>query len=163
MPWKEMSVMSQRREFVQLAQAEGTTRGPFAVASGSALRLDTSGLGGSAKGARQAWSTCLGGPTTRLHAPQRRLSRRYCLPVRHIRPGELVSCDGGFWTAGMCLRRTCRPPVLSRRSCVVMVALTQPRGPSTVPGSDLSTRHPTTCGRWTSKATSPLPKDAAIL
>jgi len=26
MPWKEMSVMSQRREFVQLAKAEGTNR-----------------------------------------------------------------------------------------------------------------------------------------
>ena len=26
MPWKEMSVMSQRREFVELAQAEGTNK-----------------------------------------------------------------------------------------------------------------------------------------
>ena len=26
MPWKEMSVMSQRREFVQLAQAEGANK-----------------------------------------------------------------------------------------------------------------------------------------
>ena len=26
MPWKEMSVMSQRREFVELVQAEGTNR-----------------------------------------------------------------------------------------------------------------------------------------
>ena len=52
MPWKEMSVMSQRREFVELAQAEGTNKRAFAVASGSALRLDTSGLGVSVKGAR---------------------------------------------------------------------------------------------------------------
>ena len=30
MPWKEMSVMSQRREFVELAQAEGTNKeGPL--------------------------------------------------------------------------------------------------------------------------------------
>ena len=68
MPWKEMSVMSQRREFVQLAQAEAPTKGAFVAASGSAQRLDTSGLGGSVNGARQAWSTCLRWPH---HSPAR--------------------------------------------------------------------------------------------
>ena len=58
--------MSQRREFAELAQAEvRQPPGAFAVASGSALRLDTSGLGVSVKGARQAWSSCRGGLTTR--------------------------------------------------------------------------------------------------
>ncbi len=164
MPWKEMSVMSQRREFVELAQAEGTNKRGLCRRFGISPTTGYKWLGRFREGSEAGpWSSCRGGLTTRLHVPHRRLSRRCCLPVRPIRPGELVSCDGGFWTAGMCLRRTCRPPVLSRRSCVVMAALTPPRGPNTVPGSDLNTRHPTTCGRWTSKATSPLPEDAATL
>ena len=114
MPWKEMSDMSQRREFVELAQAEGTNKRGLCRRFGISPTTGYKWLGRFREGSEAGpWSSCRGGLTTRLHVPHRRLSRRCCLPVRHIRPGELVSCDGGFWTAGMCLRRTCRPPVLS--------------------------------------------------
>ena len=163
MPWKEMSDMSQRREFVELAQAEGTNKRGLCRRFGISPTTGYKWFGRFREGSEAGLVEL---PRRPHYSPARTPSQveQAVLSARAAhRPGELVSCDGGFWTAGMCLRRTCRPPVLSRRSCVVMAALTPPRGPSTVPGSDLNTRHPTICGRWTSKATSPLPEDAATL
>ena len=58
-----------------------------------------------------------------------------------------------------CRPRTCPAPALSRRSCVGTTGLpptSQPRAT----GNGSSTPSPMTCGRWTSRATSP-PEQAA--
>jgi hypothetical protein len=44
MPWREVSVMDERREFVRLAMQEGANGKSFVGGSRSAGLLDTSGL-----------------------------------------------------------------------------------------------------------------------
>ena len=163
MPWKEMSVMSQRREFVELAQAEGTNKRGLCRRFGISPTTGYKWLG---RFCERSDAGLVDLPRRPHHSPahtppqveQAVMSAREAHPAWGARKLRRWLLD-----RRMCLRRTYQHPVLSRRSCVVMAALTPPRVPSTAPGSDLNTRPPTTCGRWTSKATSPLPKDAVIL
>ena len=160
MPWKEMSVMSQRREFVELAQAEGTNKRGLCRRFGISPTTGYKWLGRFREGSEAGLVEL---PRRPHYSPARTPSQveQAVLSARAAHPA---------WGA-----RKLRRWLLDRRDVfeadmpapstisVVMAALTPPRGPSTVPGSDLNTRHPTTCGRWTSKATSPLPEDAATL
>ena len=134
MPWKEMSDCLRGESSWSWHRLKAPTKG-----------LDTSGLGVSVKGARQACRAAAAASLL-VHVPHRSM---LSAPAAH--PAWGARLHGGFWTAGMCLR-PCRPPVLSRLASSIDPA----EGPKHRPGSDLNTRHPTTCGRWTSKATSPL-------
>ena len=160
MPWKEMSDMSQRREFVELAQAEGTNKRGLCRRFGISPTTGYKWFGRFREGSEAGLVEL---PRRPHYSPARTPSQveQAVLSARAAHPA---------WGA-----RKLRRWLLDRRDVfeadmpapstisVVMAALTPPRGPSTVPGSDLNTRHPTTCGRWTSKATSPLPEDAATL
>ena len=148
MPWKEMSDMSQRREFVELAQAEGTNKRGLCRRFGISPTTGYKWFGRFREGSEAGLVELLRRPH---YSPARTPSQveQAVLPARAAHPA---------WGARK-LRRWLldrrdvfeadmpAPSTLSRRSCVVMAALTPPRGPSTVPGSDLNTRHPTTCGR----------------
>ena len=72
---------------MELAQAEGTNKRGLCRRFGISPTTGYKWLGRFREGSEQACtSSCRGGLTTRLHVPHRRLSRRCCLPVRHIRP-----------------------------------------------------------------------------
>ena len=147
MPWKEMSDMSQRREFVELAQAEGTNKRGLCRRFGISPTTGYKWLGRFREGSEAGLVELPRRPhyspaRTPSQVEQAVLSARAAHPAwgaRKLRRWLLDRRD--VFEADM------PAPVLSRRSCVVMAALTPPRGPSTVPGSDLNTRHPTTCGR----------------
>ena len=163
MPWKEMSDMSQRREFVELAQAEGTNKRGLCRRFGISPTTGYKWFGRFREGSEAGLVEL---PRRPHYSPARTPSQveQAVLSARAAHPA---------WGA-----RKLRRWLLDRRdvfeadmpapSTITAILRRHGRidpaeGPSTVPGIDLNTRHPTTCGRWTSKATSPLPEDAATL
>ena len=165
MPWKEMSVMSQRREFVELAQAEGTNKRGLCRRFGISPTTGYKWLGRFREGSEAGLVELPRRPhyspaRTPSQVEQAVLSARAAHPAwgaRKLRRWLLDRRD--VFEADMPAPSTIYHGDLASS----WPALTPTRGPSTVPGSDLNTRHPTTCGRWTSKATSLLPEDAATL
>ncbi len=76
MPWEEVSVMSQRKEFVKLAQAEGANVRELA-GSASAPPPVISGCRGSVAVVRQGWPICRDVLIVRLDARELRL-KNWC-------------------------------------------------------------------------------------
>ena len=154
MSWQEVTVVSQRKEFVGLALAEGANvrelcrRFGISHATGYKWlrRYRHSGESGLLDQSRRP-----------LHSPARTPPEveQALLEARSaIRVGELVSFDGGFWTAEICLRRTCQPPVPSQPSSSETAALILRKQPNADRTYALNMKDRTCCGRWTSRATS---------
>ena len=149
--------MSLKHEFVTLAQRDGANIRElcrrFAISPPTAYQLldryEREGKAGLAERSRRPH-----------HSPNRTTAEleQAVLAVRDgTPPGEAARYDRSCSTAAI---STCPAPALSRRSCVGTTGLpptSQPRAT----GNGSSTPSPTTCGRWTSRATSP-PEQAAV-
>jgi transposase-like protein len=155
--------MSQRREFVELAQAEGTNKRGLCRRFGISPTTGYKWLGRFREGSEAGLVELLLRPhyspaRTPSQVEQAVLSARAAHPAwgaRKLRRWLLDRRD--VFEADMPAPSTITA-ILRRHG-----RIDPAEGPKHVPGSDLNTRHPTTCGRWTSKATSPLPEDAATL
>ena len=143
MPWKEMSDMSQRREFVELAQAEGTNKRGLCRRFGISPTTGYKWLGRFREGSEAGLVELPRRPhyspaRTPSQVEQAVLSARAAHPAwgaRKLRRWLLDRRD--VFEADMPA-----PSTITAILRVVMAALTPPRGPSTVPGSDLNTRSP---------------------
>jgi transposase-like protein len=160
MPWAEVTRVSLREEFVQLAMQPGVNRRELC------RRFRISPKSGYKWLARHAAT----GPSG-----LRERSRRPC----HSPPVQLMrslsassSCGasrairgaGASWLSCW-LRKGVRdwPPVRSPAFCAVPACWIRPLPPVSAPGSVSNTLLPTLCGRWILKATSPCSTVASVI
>ena len=157
MPWREASVVDQRREFVTLARAGGNIRElcrRYRISSKTGykwlVRFSREGPPG------------LGDRSRRPHHSPRQVGEGWreesCRFEESTRGGEGESCVDGFRISGV---GKSLPPAPSRRFCVVGSCWERVAAPRTL-SSALKPRPRTTSGRWTSRATSPPSKGAVI-
>ena len=157
MPWREASVVDQRREFVTLARAGGNIR---ELCRRYRISLKT-GYKWLVRFSREG-PPGLGDRSRRPHHSPRQVGegvegRVVSLRREHPRWGG-ESCVDGFRISGV---GKSLPPAPSRRFCVVGSCWERVAAPRTL-SSALKPRPRTTSGRWTSRATSPPSKGAVI-
>ena len=150
MPWREVSKMDERREFVRLALQEGVNRRELCRRFGFILTLATSGLGGGVRATKQ-----LAERTRRPHGSPARTRRRWKRPFfrcgMRIRPGGRARLPAG-WNATAWPCRRSRPCM--RFCAVTAVSFRHPVERQR--GSASRGLHRMFCGRWTSRAGSGL-------
>ena len=152
MPWQEVSIMALRREFVALATQEGANRRALCRHFGIS---PTTGY----RWLRRYQAQGPAGLQERSRRPHRSPQRT----ATAIEQRVLQLRDAHPAWGGRKIRRTLhqqRVAPLPSASTITairaaMTGLRRPHAPPRSPGSALSARYPTTCGKWTSRATFP--------
>ena len=149
MPWIEVSTMSLRHEFVQLAGQEGANvralcRG-FGISPKTGYkwlqRNAVEGSEGLLDRSRRPETSPGRTPAVMEHAVLTLRDQHPAWGGRKLHTRLLTLGHDGVPS-----------PARSRRSCAATGGWTPPRAPSTAPGSASSIRSPMTSGRWISRA-----------